>query len=390
MKWTNKGHQFDEVAKEILKEDISYYIWGAGMLGEVFYDGFHREINILGFIDMDPQKQNTKTLKNLPIFPPSILENCDKTSIKVLIASVWSAQIFNSLNDFGFTKRIDCFHTEEFSLVYAMYRHGKIQINNLNHYITEKCTLNCKYCTSHTAYLERPRDREYQMVLKELDHFFQWVDKINMLGIIGGDAMCHKNFDDIIEYIGEKYYQKEVNRIEVYTNAVIIPTRSQLELFQKYNVKIRFTDYGEFTKSKQKISEIISLLEDNDIEHHLMTLDYWMETCHPRENNGIPEANLPAFFESCDLKSCAGLYNDKIYYCNYPHRASRIDYCEELPSDSFALDHFDAARKKELVEYLLGYNENGYLNACAKCYGNINVNNKRIPVGEQVPRLNGV
>lgn len=37
MKWKNKGHEFDEMANNVLQENVSYYIWGAGTFGESFY-----------------------------------------------------------------------------------------------------------------------------------------------------------------------------------------------------------------------------------------------------------------------------------------------------------------------------------------------------------------
>ncbi len=52
-------------------------------------------------------------------------------------------------------------------------------------------------------------------------------------------------------------------------------------------------------------------------------------------------------------------------------------------------DYFDAkdlteSTKKEFMEYMLGYSEKGYYNYCTACNGSFNVNNKKIPVGEQL------
>ena len=34
MKWNNVGHEYDELAEQICKDNMKYYIWGMGVLGE--------------------------------------------------------------------------------------------------------------------------------------------------------------------------------------------------------------------------------------------------------------------------------------------------------------------------------------------------------------------
>lgn len=81
MKWTNKGHEYDEIAKVILDESPEYYIWGAAISGRACYKFFKKEINIVGFIDSKPKNKVKKlemwkyttlqfwtTVEKIPVF----------------------------------------------------------------------------------------------------------------------------------------------------------------------------------------------------------------------------------------------------------------------------------------------------------------------------------
>ena len=59
MKWNNVGHEYDELAEQICKDNMKYYIWGMGVLGESFYKDFSRELDILGFIDSNPRDRKS-------------------------------------------------------------------------------------------------------------------------------------------------------------------------------------------------------------------------------------------------------------------------------------------------------------------------------------------
>lgn len=47
MKWKNKGHEFDEIAKIICDENNRYYIWGLGETGRYVLDLLHENVEIV-------------------------------------------------------------------------------------------------------------------------------------------------------------------------------------------------------------------------------------------------------------------------------------------------------------------------------------------------------
>ena len=85
----------------------------------------------------------------------------------------------------------------------------------------------------------------------------------------------------------------------------------------------------------------------------------------------------------CDRKTCHGVWKKKLFFCSMCFYADLIKYCELDESDCFDLKIYDEKRKKEFVEYYLGYNEKGYMNYCKMCNGGMNINTHAIPVGNQ-------
>ncbi len=55
MRWTNKGHEYDGVYNNICNIAWSY-LFGAGDYGMQFANIYKDEIDILGYIDNNPEK----------------------------------------------------------------------------------------------------------------------------------------------------------------------------------------------------------------------------------------------------------------------------------------------------------------------------------------------
>ena len=64
MKWKNKGHEFDEMYKNI-SDKTNFYLFGAGDYGQQFYNMFKNEINIIGYIDNNPEKIGTMVAEKI-------------------------------------------------------------------------------------------------------------------------------------------------------------------------------------------------------------------------------------------------------------------------------------------------------------------------------------
>lgn len=378
--WLNKGHEFDRTAEQILKESEEFIIFGAGTFGKAFYEDFKNKLKIIGFVDSNKTKQKV-TIDNLPVLSPDSLDS--KKNQRILVSTGWTAEVFDFLSKKGFVKNKTFFHIDEFMTIYKMYKCNKLFVSNLNIIITEYCTLKCKKCSALNPYIKNKIHYSLDEIDKMLEIYFKTIDEVSILGLLGGDAMVHPQFNDILQFVGETYYDKRVHHIEVYSNAVIIPNRLSLDLMKKYNVIYRFTDYGSASNGKQKPLEIVNILKKNGINYDHAKFNMWSDCGYPQQSNGVPIESLNSFYKSCDRRTCQGLFGSKLFYCSMAIAAQRIGYCMPAETDYFDLNQQDI-NKKELMEFILGFNERGYLEYCKKCNGGPNINKNYVIPGEQL------
>jgi len=217
---------------------------------------------------------------------------------------------------------------------------------------------------------------------KELDVAFRVIDYVSSLALNGGDAMCNPECCAMLEYIGGKYLSSKVGTVEIYTNAIIQPDEHFLNTIKKYNAYIRFTDYGD--NPHQRIADFIKLMTKYDIRYDHVRYSEWCDMGYPQESNGLKdEEDLQNHFNTCDRRSCQLISKGRFFYCSQAMGAERAAYCPIIKDDYFSL-LTKSLKKKEFIEFALGYSNNGFINYCRKCNGSYNTNNKRVAVGIQV------
>ena len=382
MKWTNKGHEYDEIAAHLIDKKTRYYIWGAGTFGIAFCEEFCEEFSFTAFVDRNIRKQGTEVC-GLPVLSPSDFQKQWNGEI-VIVSTGMTRSAYEQLESFGLVRHKDFYHIDEISSIYMLYKYGKVYLSDLTIPITQYCTLKCKYCNSFIPKIKNPVNFDIQQIRDELEAYFRWTDTVNILGLVGGDAMSHPRFNEILRWIGDTYYPERARHLEIYSNAVITPTPQTLELFKKYNVFYRFTDYGG-SSGKQNIDQITAILRENDIRYDHVKFTDWFDSGYPQTTNGITsEDGLRRFFDMCDRKSCHTISGSKLLFCGQCMSADWIDYCRLADSDYFDLSIYDETRKREFVEYNLGFNQKGYMEYCRMCNGSLNVNTHKIIPGEQL------
>lgn len=386
MKWVSKGNEFNEMGQLISQSTDTYLIWGAGVHGEHLFHGYAQNVKIEGFIDSNPEKQDT-IFCGVPVYAPDYLHGKAEV-FSVIVASGWTKEINSYLLAENYKKNVNFFHMDDFVTLYEMFHNDQLHLSNLLFEITDYCTLNCKHCGALVPYIENKKNIPMESLLAQLEASLQWFDVIQTLGLTGGDAMVHPDFFIILKEIIKRYYNKRIKKIEIYTNAVIMPTEEMLDLWKEYDVVIRFTNYGEYVKEKQKPDVLIPLLKEKNIRYDYVQFTSWIKPYFPKKDKNLTDpAELINFFHVCDKRSCVSLYDGKIFLCNAIYYYQKIDgYCDMENNDYFDISFYDRDRRKELMEYILGYSEKGYYNACSHCYGSANINQQEIPVGEQVEK----
>lgn len=382
MLWNNKGHQFDGFYKE-WSLDNEYYIWGTSTTTKSFYEKFEGLINIKGYIDNDKKKQgsylNGKIIYSIEDIKDVIGKN------KIIIASGAYNEISSQLMKYGLIEGTDFCDSRIFIGVYFSYVQNKVYIYRTDLSITSKCNLKCKSCNMFMPYYDSPRHKSFEEIKDDIDAYFKWVDNLQLLNILGGEPFLHPNIVEIIEYIGDRYYKKYIEHIEFFSNGTIKLSEEILSACKKYDIGIQVSDYSnKLEYLKEKVEEFIQTLSQNNIQVRRNISDKWLDFGYPNERNNLRhEEEMIGFFDKCRAPF-RGLNNKKIYYCHLSSSAIQCNLFTENSNDYFDLSQYDESKKRELTEFDLGYNNNGYISFCKHCYGCDTVNERYVEVAEQI------
>ncbi len=381
MKWQNKGHEFDQLAKVILEPNKRYYIWGASVIGRTFYNSYQKEFHILGFIDSNPAKQG-QTIDGLEVFAPSVLDNQDD-DIRVIITTIYTEQVFESLEEKGYPKDKRSFVMYDFIKIYTLYKYGELHMAYVYSIITSRCDLRCKHCAAMIPYLKEPADTTVEEILLNFKLLFQHVDKIATITLTGGEPFLHHAIDTILDSLGSLYLGSHSDQIVILTNGMIMPKDSTLDLLKKYRVMLHITEYTE-VKNSSRIEKLTAELEKRGISYEVKRHPFWIDLGYPQESNGMktPE-EWELLLEKCGRSSYT-LSHGRLANCISVFRAEVADYCTPHEGDYIDLRTHNPEHKKELLEFLSGYSERGYVEMCKKCNSYVNANPKIVPVGEQL------
>lgn len=381
MKWENPGHELDHLKDIILEEDVQFYIWGAATHGRALYNSFKDELNIIGFIDINPEKQG-KLIDDITIYNPTILDNYNP-NIRVIISTLWIENVFSSLKEKGFIRDITCFEKNKFITLYSYFKYNKITQANLLYEITEKCTLKCKHCAAFKPYIKNPTDILIDNIIDDLQYYFNYIENLNLFTFSGGDVLLHKDFALILEKIGESYYKKKIDNFVILTNGIILPDNKIMKLLKKYNVMVHITDYTNVV-NYQRFKELKNLFDEFGVVYELITHEYWVDIGYPQQNNGLSnEDEWIEHYTKCK-KICPTLIENKLFSCAKSFFADRTGYCPMDSKDYLDLSILKEEEKIKILEFTYDYCEKGYLEICKKCNGGVGSNNKIIPVAEQL------
>lgn len=381
MKWEKRAHEYDDIAKKITREENKFYIWGWGIVGKTFYEKFQGSINFIGIIDKNEEKWGEQC-DNLSVISPDRVK-LGKNE-KIVITTGWVNEVKNTLENQGYKYREDFFLIDEFSSIYEFYVHDNLHLENVAIVCNEKCTLRCEKCVSLIPYNKHQINYSFDEMCKSSDLLFNWVDSIGILALGGGDVILNPHLSKFIDYLGKKYIRR-IGRIELYMNAIILPSTDLIELCKKYNIVIRFTDYSQNVPGVQRISEILELCKNNEICCEHVKFANWVDTGYPQESNGITSDNdLIAHCQKCSPVICSTVIHNKLFYCSPSAMAFASGLFEEDRNDYFDLEDFSQGKRSELLEFYNGYSAIGYPSYCKRCNGLFNTNKNLIEVAVQL------
>ncbi len=368
MKWAKPGHEFDCVYDNI-KAKKAFYLFGAGDYGKQFLNIMKNEITIQGFIDNNLLKQQDGYAEYPCIALSGIDLDNGKTGIIVTVSQIQRNAIIMQLRAAGYIHNKDFFIIEEFLSIYFVYKYNKVYFSSISFLPSTTCNLECEACLNFNPFAANFYVREWEKVVADIDLFFKCVDHIMLFHISGGEPMLYRKIAELIEYIDDNYGER-IDTLRTVTNGTVVPEVAVLEKLSRCNFEITVDDYRDAVPQyNNNFDKLIDKLEQYGIHYHINKTDEWIDLAPDRTDfSSWTEEKLQKHFDEC-CQAWQELREGKLYSCNYDAYATVAGINAEPQEEVFDLATFDATRKKELVEFRLGYNRKGYTNFCKKCMG---------------------
>lgn len=368
MRWKNRGHEYDDMYQKISKKK-GFYLFGAGDYGNQFWNIFNMEVEIRGYIDNDILKQGTEIHGSHCYSLEEIVLKPDE-GIIVTMSQYARVRPIEQLKQIGYKRNEDYFFMEEFISVYHVYKNSIVYFTNISFLPSTVCNLDCKHCLNFNPYAKQFYVRKWEELVRDVDLFFSCIDHIMLFHVSGGEPMLYKHTADLIEYIDQNYGER-IDTLRTVTNGTIVPSDEILQKLSKCNVEITVDDYRDAVpRFRERFDELIRKLEEYNIRYYINKADSWIDLAPDRtDHSAWSDEQLEKHRERCN-QTWQELRAGKLYNCNYAAYATVAGIAGEQDLEEvYDLTQFTVDKKKELVEFRLGYSTKGYTNFCKKCRG---------------------
>ena len=251
------------------------------------------------------------------------------------------------------------------------------------------CNLNCRGCIVQTYQGVRKR-RSAQQIKKNLDDMFRHIDFVGIMnfgiseGFLGGHEL-----EEVLKYVSARYADRFLE-IGITTNGTILPPQSLIDVLKEVKASVTVDDYREnVALARENYPKVIEILQKNNIRYSELKRVYW-DQLDFNGGNELIETNEEVL--SKKLGDCISMKG--FIYIGYHEQPNRIFSCcqqaintylnivDEVDDDGLDLE---TASTIEVIEFLMGYTEKGYLSACTRCNGAFEgVEMTHIPVAVQI------
>lgn len=361
-------------------------IYGFGLVAKRFIDKILTDFRVTYIID---NKKQGGAYRNIPIVGyAEVKEMLKRNKDKIIVMT--SQQIYvdirRVLETDGFVEGKDFCKIEQFAVEWYWNNCGKINIVQVNTAVSTWCTLNCEKCNMFMPYYKNSDRKHYTLneMKEDIDILLLFVDYIFTYIFLGGEPFLNSELKNIISYIGNTYPDR-IGKLGVTTNGTIIPNEETLEQLQKHHVMVSISDYTSNISYREKLEELIDVLNKWDIYYVINKMEKWKDF-------GFPETPFHwGKDDVCEhMKNCSPLFhgiNDKkLYYCHVIWSADKAGIYTAPVQDYIDLKELDSGNRedrKKVGAYCMGKCDRGFLGFCMVCGGCGEDNLRIIPAGIQ-------
>lgn len=232
--------------------------------------------------------------------------------------------------------------------------------------LTTYCTLNCKYCLNYQPYITRKKHHDLEQMKQDVDMFFCQFDRVEYFSLTGGEPLLHKDLGNLVKHIRTNYRHK-VNTLWLATNGSVVPSDELCQTIKEYDVEVICDDYtSSVPEIKKTYDQLIAKCRQFGINYKEGNNPRFFKTFPPAEDfTKWSDKQIIEKFDECKASySGFGLEDGKLYACCYSNFASTAQLVPTKNTDYYDLANVN---KKTLLEFVLGYTDDGYVNFCKYC-----------------------
>ncbi|MBQ3544729.1 MAG: hypothetical protein IJA34_07060 [Lachnospiraceae bacterium] len=387
MKWKNKGHEFDAIGSKY-KELKGILVYGAGELGVEL----HKILKGIGadYKFVDDYLGVEKKYLGVEVVTSDEMRALMREKGYIIVLAFGrlnTGMLLKQLILEGMVLGENLFEYHSFVDFYlhiiAAYRYNKCFIYSCGVKVINTCTLRCEKCMSALPYTQE-KNLSLEEAMEETDFLFSKLDFICYYGIGIGEGFLYKDLDKLIEYTMEKY-KDNIGVFAIVTNGTIVPSERVLEMVKKYNISIRVSNYYSVPGWKEKYAKLCEVLKKHEIIIQDYKYDEWIDMGWCDRKKEKDRRMTQKKFDNCGM-NCRAVVKGRLTYCIHSMAANEALYQIDIEKDELDLSEEIEDIKKIIMEYDLGFNNNGALTMCQFCNGYININKNKVAVATQLKR----
>jgi hypothetical protein len=216
-------------------------------------------------------------------------------------------------------------------------------------------------------YYERPVDVGVDESLRDVNDLCAVVDEINEIRVIGGDPFMNKRIDKVVDGLMDN---PKINKIVIYSNGVIVPTKAHLKALAHEKVFVIITDYDDLSRNRD---QIVKMFDDAGIRYYVQRADGWND-CSDISPSHRSEEQLAHMFLHCCVKNYTTMLGGFVFRCPFSANVDRLHAIPDFPSDRISVrgastGNTDLVKLKADLRYYLM--KKPFMQTCDFCNGRV-------------------
>lgn len=368
------------------KELTQIIVFGFGRQGKKMYSTLNKDFDIVAIVDNSAEKQGRDVDGRKILSFEQAGELLRQYKVIVTTSQYYYQTIRKQLKSIGLTENIDFIMYQQFVTEWYYRFRNKINILKTDISLTTLCTLNCENCMQFLPFWKHGRRKENRLedIKTDIDIYFQSIDYLLDLDVVGGEPFLYKHLKEFIEYIGENY-RSRIGYIGFITNGMVIPDDEIFELLRTYSMDVSISDYSEDIPYSHKIDKLCEKLEEYQISYMRNRKIDWFDFGFPKDLYHYEGKEAIRHMQCCN--SIEHILDDKkLFYCGLEWSAQKggLFSVEEKAYVDLEKIRNGQVERKEILEMILGNIPGGCLEFCKVCGGFGIDNNNRVETAKQV------